>query len=342
MLVILGVLSVSPFLGCGGDRFDPNASAEEPEAVPTASFGEGGGGGSGGSSSGEPAGTDAIERFSPPDSVSVVADRGFIPGLDGLRGGSEDPETGGEGEEGDEPIPLESSFLRGVISFEKGENGGFGEEDLPGIVLGPPQGGGESQGSLDVLSLGEGGEIIVDFGDRVLVDGEGDDLIVFENPFFVGGDPEEVFIEVGIVSVSQDGELWCPFPFDIVDPELSVTDPERYEGFAGVTPVYSSIGEDGTVEPDPFDPEVSGGDPFDLADIGLLWGRYLRITDPGFLVTEDRDGDLIDDAGDSLVGPSTAGFDLDAVAAIYTLPLEAFAGTEISECPEVDGDRGSD
>ena len=42
------------------------------------------------------------------------------------------------------------------MSFEPGGNAGFGQDQLPDVVLGPPMGKGTSRGSLDVLSLGVG------------------------------------------------------------------------------------------------------------------------------------------------------------------------------------------
>ena len=76
-------------------------------------------------------------------------------------------------------------FADVVVSYDPGEGAGFGQEDFPSIVLGPPMGGGENAGSLDVLSLGENGSIILEMTDGAIVDGPGADFIVFENPFWV-------------------------------------------------------------------------------------------------------------------------------------------------------------
>ena len=73
-------------------------------------------------------------------------------------------------------------FAGRVVSFTPGEFAGFGQEGLPHIVLGPPHGAGAGMGSLDVLSLGRGGDIVLELG-LLLVDGPGVDLLVFENPF---------------------------------------------------------------------------------------------------------------------------------------------------------------
>ncbi|MBI4209053.1 MAG: hypothetical protein HY538_05025 [Deltaproteobacteria bacterium] len=263
------------------------------------------------------------------DSISVVNFSPSVPPRNGNEG--EDPEEADPEEDPEEEpreIPITQSFAVGVVSFVPGSNAGFGSDEFPEIVLGSPQGGGDGAGSTDVLSLGDEGEIVLDFGDQVIVDKEGIDFTVFENPFFAGGNPDSIFVEAGIVSVSQDGVIWCAFPFDL-DPTLSITNPARYQGFAGVQPVYA----DESGDPNPFDPSVSGGDSFDLASIGLSWARYLRITDPGFQKTADADGDLIEDAGDHVMGPGQGGFDLDAIAALYVSPLAFFIGSEITKCP---------
>src|SRR6185369_16621830 len=97
----------------------------------------------------------------------------------------------------------------------------------PGVVLGPPEGGGLDQGSLDVVSLGNGGRITVSFADNAVVDGDGDDLVIFENPFYSGS---LLFSELAFVEVSADGHNWKQFPFDA----------ETLEGLAGHTPVLAN------------------------------------------------------------------------------------------------------
>lgn len=191
---------------------------------------------------------------------------------------SEDPSPGSS----EERLP----YARHVVEFSPGENAGFGQDRLPEVVLGPPDGHGLESASLDVLSLGIGGSIVLDFGDRVAQDGPGPDLLVFENPFYPGGDPESVFAEPGEVSVSLDGLEYRSFPCDPDPP---------HSGCAGVTPTLEYDAQ----EVVPLDPEVTGGDRFDLADVGLENARYVRITDLG---SEGAAG--------------SAGFDLDAIGLI--------------------------
>ena len=93
------------------------------------------------------------------------------------------------------------------------------------------------------------------------------------------------------ISVSDDGMTWYPFPCDLTDPP--------YPGCAGTQPTYSNPDN----EIDATDPSVSGGNSFDLADVGLTVARYIRIADSGL--------------GLGPIGPSTGGFDLDAVAIIH-------------------------
>lgn len=219
-------------------------------------------------------------------------------------------------------------FADNVVMVEYGAGSGFGEEYFPGNVLGAPNGNadaGTPQDSAEhLLSLGDGGWIILEFTGTVILDGTGADLAVFENPVITGGDSDRSFVEAAIVAVSQDGETFYTFPFDYIPPE-NPEDPElgewsHYVGFAGVHPSFSSPANG----INPIDPEVSGGDFFDLADVGLSWAKYVKITDTGIPDTptaiQDEDGDAIDDPGNIFSFPTakTVGFDLDAVAAIHS------------------------
>ncbi len=182
-------------------------------------------------------------------------------------------------------------FADAVVEYLAGRNGGFGEESLPGVILGPPRGNGRIQGSTDVLSLGDAGSVTLRFDSPVICDGEGSDFTVFENAFFAG---ELVFAEVATVEVSQDGIEFHLFPFD----------PISLEGLAGTAPVFSHP-DNGIA---PTDPAVSGGDTFDLATVGLPWAAFVRLTDAA----------QIDDPGNSIPPGISAGFDLDAVAAVHS------------------------
>ena len=190
-------------------------------------------------------------------------------------------DTGDTGEEPacDPPAYEPWAFASQVISYEEGAGAGFGQDLYPDVVFGPPEGAGEGAGSLDVLSLGENGEIVLGFSGGVIIDGPGPDLIVFENPFIGWAEP-------GVVSASQDGVLWTEWSCEAGLAE------EGYPGCAGFSPVLSNTGNciDAT------DPAAAGGDAFDLADLGLDSAAYVRIRDAG------------------VSGPG--GFDLDAVSIV--------------------------
>ena len=159
-------------------------------------------------------------------------------------------------------------FANEVTSVTYGPGAGFGQDAMPDIVLGPPEGGGNLAGSLDVVSLGNGGSIVLGLAPQTLVDGPGPDFVVFENAFLAGGDPSAPFAEIGAVSVSEDGETWVDFPCTATE--------SPYEGCAGWHPVFANAREN---EIDPHDPALAGGEAFDLADVGLSSARFVRITD---------------------------------------------------------------
>lgn len=179
-------------------------------------------------------------------------------------------------------------FADKVVSFEPGESAGFGQDGYPDIVLGPPHGAGATMGSLDVLSLGRGGKIVLELTDIGVVDGPGVDLLVFENPF-------SNFTETGIVAVSEDGQTWHEFPCAATDRA------NGSPGCAGVKYVYSS--PDNGISP--TDPSVAGGDGFDLATLGVARARFVRIRD----------------SGENAYGSTSGGFDLDAIAVVNGSPI---------------------
>lgn len=211
---------------------------------------------------------------------------GDADGMGGLPGG-----TGGGMEPANEPPPVpecpESTqgYATEVVSHEFGDGQDYGQDDFPDPILGGPRGKGCCAGSLDVVSLGEGGHVVLGFGDRTIVDGEGPDFIVFENAFWAGGDEGASVTELGRVSVSRDGETWMDFPCE-------PGDGPTYGDCAGWRPVFANVLDDST---DPFDPQVSGGAPYDLGDLELTEASFVRITDI---------------AGDDVV------FDLDAVSIV--------------------------
>lgn len=212
-------------------------------------------------------------------------------------------------------------FVDEVRSYTIGTGGGAGESSLPGVVLGPPQGGGAFTGSLDTLSLGLGGTIDLAFTDNVVVNGPGPDFTVFENAFLITGlTTLPPYAEPGTVSVSADGAHWVTFG-------CAVEQAPYYPGCAGVYPVFATdaasalVPSTATIESlvnipvgDFVPPAGSGGDSFDLADVGLHAIRFVRID------ASQRDTRL----------GGLSGFDLDAVAALHSV--------DVAGAPDGDGD----
>ncbi len=189
-------------------------------------------------------------------------------------------DTGLEEEtECDPPLYQPYPFATTVVDVNYGEGAGFGQDLMPDIVLGAPMGFGDGRGSLDVLTLGHQGSITLAF-DLTIVDGEGPDFIVFENPF-IG------WLETGIVSVSQDGETWHTWDCDTTDVQ------NNFPNCAGVGFVYSH--PDNCI--DARSSMEAGGDAFDLADLGIESANFIRIVD----------------SGANILG----GFDLDAVVIVH-------------------------
>ncbi len=227
------------------------------------------------------------------------------------------------------------NFAIQVVDVEYGVLAGFGGSDFPENVLGPPAGLGAyapQAGPDELLSLGEGGSITLKMG-REIVDGEGPDFAIFENLLYWGGESTNAYTEAAIVEVSDDGATWTRFGFDFVADgpvgPLDVPDtvPANFIGFAGIQPTSANCDPngDGVYDDmiDPLDPAVSGGDLFDLADIGVPSARYVRIIDTGHIErapgteTYDDDGDLVNDGGNLLPAyEGIQGFDLDAIAVI--------------------------
>src|SRR5262249_13570084 len=136
----------------------------------------------------------------------------------------------------------------------------------------------------------------------------------FENPFLVNGATTGApFAEPATVSVSADGVTWTAFP-------CLADSPPFYPGCAGVYPVFANA--DDPQAPSPLVPTTaaiqtlvgvpgaaftapagSGGDSFDLADVGVSSARFVRI-----------------EASTVHAGlGGLSGFDLDAVAAVHSI-----------------------
>lgn len=195
--------------------------------------------------------------------------RALIGGLTALAG------CGTPGEASPAPARLD------VVVDAPGATGeGFGD---PARATNGVRGAGPTQGSFDVYSLDYATRphlVLGVAGGRVVRNGEGADLVVFENAFR-SGEGEGHFMDPIVVAVSRDGTTFVDLPHQYLAPDPSEysTDPDHWQGFAGITPVLLHE-EDAPA--DPFDPIAAGGDAFDLDALPLDGGEAEAIRGEGF------------------------------------------------------------
>jgi hypothetical protein len=192
------------------------------------------------------------------------------------------------------PATSADRYASAVVSFTPGGCAGFGRDAMPKVVFGPPEGGGASQGGLDVVSLGSGGSIVLSFEANPIIDADGPDFLVFENAFNLGDDPAAPFAELGEVSVSEDGVIWKTFAC------TSTSFP--YGDCAGWRPVYSASSSGISA----LDAAGAGGDPFDLRVLGVARAKFVRIRDLGRQTCPANSTQI------------TNGFDLDGIASLHS------------------------
>ena len=92
------------------------------------------------------------------------------------------------------------SWADAVVSFTPGDPAPRRSRD-PNAALGKPdyQGTDDAQDEATYVSIGHGGELVLELSDNVLVDGKGPDLAIFE----IGPEVEPI-----LVAISEDGKNW--------------------------------------------------------------------------------------------------------------------------------------
>jgi OOP family OmpA-OmpF porin len=90
------------------------------------------------------------------------------------------------------------SWTDALVSFTPGDPAPTRSRD-PKAALGRPgyQGSDDAEDEATYVSLGHGGELVLEFTDNLLVDGEGPDLAIFE----IGPEVEPILISIG-----EDGQ----------------------------------------------------------------------------------------------------------------------------------------
>lgn len=193
----------------------------------------------------------------------------------------------------------------GAHTFGAGQRTGQGAAFFPvNVLTGPSVLARDTIPATDpreICSIGLGGSITLGLRRGVIVDGPGADFTVFENAFRYGNG--RIYAEPATVEVSRDGREWTLFPFDSAS----------CRGLAGMTPTSGQ---------DPYDPQRSGGDRFDLADVGLDSVRWVRLRDVTSIVLNNPASPFFD--------PTLSGFDLDVVLALHSVDVAWEAGITIA------------
>lgn len=159
--------------------------------------------------------------------------------------------------------------------------------------------------SNNVISLGDGGEVTLTFG-QPIVNGPGADFAVFENGFL------DTFLELAFVEVSSDGVNYFRFPAISLNSEETQIGPF---GEVDATKIHNLAGKY----------RIGFGTPFDLSDLeehedlDISNIRFVRIidvvgsVDPAY-ATFDSQGNMVNDPFPTPF--VSGGFDLEAVGII--------------------------
>ena len=196
---------------------------------------------------------------------------------------------------------------RGLQRIDKPESGvaSFGEEAL---AIGVPG------GTMDVISLGDGGSATMTFASPIY-NGPGPDFAVFENGLVNAQDTTICFLEIAFVEVSSDGENFFRFPA-----VTKVQDTAQLNGFACMhaSLIHNFAGKYQAMYGTPFDlNEVEDNALLDKNKVTHV--RVIDVVgtiDPDY-ATYDSEGHKVNDPWPTPFGSS--GFDLDAVGVINDL-----------------------
>ena len=171
---------------------------------------------------------------------------------------------------------------------------------------------GSPGGTMDVVSLGDGGYAVLQF-DNPITNGAGADFAVFENGYQVPSPPYLYFLELGFVEVSSDGINYVRFPA-----YSHTQDTAQVGGFDQLDPedIHNLAGKY----------TADYGTPFDLEDLKDSTGvdinsiTHVKIIDVNGNITDslasyDSEGNKINDPWPTPY--HSCGFDLDAVGVIH-------------------------
>ena len=182
--------------------------------------------------------------------------------------------------------PQYCSGARCVVHFEQGpKTMNYPDRNDPSEALCLPENDDSSSSEINFVALGIGGNLTLGFYPPI-INGEGDDFEVIETTY--GNKNQNTYPEKVNVSVSQDNETWY---------ELG----EHYlDSYSVILPAVDSK--------------------YDLADAGLAWASYVKLTD---LTNKD----------DSHFGGSSDGYDVDGIGVFHCSTL-----TTCEDCDNINLD----
>ncbi len=253
-------------------------------------------------------------------------------------------------------IPMSSSvfhsWISGVVNYQHPDNsGGFANDDSGSptdpatAVIGKPAIA--TNNDMHVLSLGNGGSIIVAF-DETICDGPGADFAVFENGFTDGtvrsGDTNRyTFVELAFVEVATTTNAWARFPSQFLGTNVIYNfdyTPKKYWASQDATLIDGLAGKHVVQLGTPFDLSALRTNPNVLSGaVDLNCIRYIRLVD---IV---GDGSTFDSSNRPIYDPyfnyatgwpnpapnaTTDGFDLRAVGVINSGGLSMRSGKTLA------------
>ncbi len=186
---------------------------------------------------------------------------------------------------------------------------------------------GIADGTPNIVSLGDGGEAIVQF-EHAITNGNGYDFAIFENGFLEQEGSELAFLELAFVEVSTDGVEYVRFP---AITEIDATNQIDGFGFINARYLHNFAGKYINNYGTPFDlqdllPLISGTT-VDLNNI-----NYIKIID--VIGTIDTNYATYDSQNNIVNDPyptefASGGFDLDAVGVIHNVTTNAISNNAI-------------
>ncbi len=121
------------------------------------------------------------------------------------------------------------AWIDTIYLFAHGDGQWYGQNNYPYIVYGPPPTSATpTDPSLDVLSLGKFGFILIGFKNKFTLS----QIRAFENVFITSTNPDtQVFAEPGLLYYSKDGKIFFQYPFDTSNSNIYY-----WNGLSGIKP----------------------------------------------------------------------------------------------------------